>query len=61
MLVFILKQLTIRWDGTLLEGNVLDRVENKRQIIFFAGHGRLGETIGCHPGKATVMCTWFST
>ena len=57
MLGFILRQLTIFWNGTLLEGYVLDRVENKGQIIFFTGHGRLGETIGPHPGKATVMCT----
>ena len=51
MLGFILKQLTVFWNGPLLEGNVLDCVENKGQIIFFAGHGRLGETIGPTLGK----------
>jgi hypothetical protein len=42
MLVFLLERLTIFWNGTLLKGNVLDRVENKGQVVF-AGHGRLGE------------------
>lgn len=34
----MMKQLTRFWDRTLLEGNVLDCVEDKGQIIVFAFH-----------------------
>ena len=39
-----MKKLTNFWDRTLLEGNVLDCVENKGQIIIFI----------CHDGVALV-------
>lgn len=33
-----MKELTVCWDGALLEGNILDCVENKGQIIVLTCH-----------------------